>query len=157
MQASRSSRKTDGTDDLENERFSQRTIPIPEAVFGIFYWLIELAISEISNKMVIPAGQEKIGTRAFSIMVNYSVVVNNPVGLHARPAADFVKTANQFASSVKVRNATRGTALINGKSMLKVLTLGAEKGHELEIEFEGEDEQAAFQAIQALFDSNFGE
>jgi phosphotransferase system HPr (HPr) family protein len=41
--------------------------------------------------------------------------------------------------------------------MLKVLTLGAEKGHELEIEFEGEDEQAAFQAIQALFDSNFGE
>jgi phosphotransferase system HPr (HPr) family protein len=107
--------------------------------------------------MVIPAGQEKIGTRALLNMVNYSVVVNNPVGLHARPAADFVKTANQFTSSVKVRNATRGTALINGKSMLKVLTLGAEKGHELELEFEGEDEQAAFQAIQALFDSNFGE
>lgn len=90
-------------------------------------------------------------------MEKFTVTINTAVGLHARPASEFVKTANQFKSSIKIGNSTRGTALVNGKSILKVLTLGAAKGHLLTLEFEGDDEHEAAAAIRSLFDSNFGE
>ena len=83
--------------------------------------------------------------------------IHNEVGLHARPAALFVRTAAQFKSTIKVRNVTRGTPFINAKSILSVLGLGATKNHEIEITAEGEDEQTALETIGRLIESDFAE
>jgi|GEM_PF-31510 len=83
--------------------------------------------------------------------------VTNPVGLHARPAAEFVKRANQFSADIRIRNLTQNTAWANAKSILGVLTLGVEKGHEIEVTAEGADANEAFRALCTLVESDFGE
>lgn len=88
-------------------------------------------------------------------MQKITLTVINEVGLHARPASEFVKTANQFTSKVLVRNVTRETASVDAKSILSVLTLGVEKSHEIELTSEGEDEAQAIQALRGLIESDF--
>ena len=78
----------------------------------------------------------------------------NKVGLHARPASQFVQTAARFASSVTVEyNAKKA----NAKSILQVLSLGAGGGAEISIHAEGEDAEAAVAALQQLIADKFGE
>lgn len=81
--------------------------------------------------------------------------VVNEVGLHARPASEFVKLAAQFKASILVRNVTAGSQPVDAKSILSVLTLGVEQGHQIEISCEGEDEQQALEALQALVAADF--
>jgi phosphotransferase system HPr (HPr) family protein len=83
--------------------------------------------------------------------------IQNEVGLHARPAALFVQTAAKFKAKIKVRNTTRGTPLVDAKSIISVLGLGVSKGHEIEVSAEGEDEQTALEAIARLIESDFAE
>ncbi len=90
-------------------------------------------------------------------MQSIRITVNHPVGLHARPAAQFVQTASKYASDITVANITKDSALINAKSILLVLTLGVHQGHEIEIVADGADEQNALTALKALVDNNFGE
>lgn len=84
-------------------------------------------------------------------------VIKNKVGLHARPAALFVQTAAEFEAKVTVRNVTRDTSAVDGKSILSVMTLGVSQGHEIEITTEGADEQAALEALTLLISSDFSE
>jgi len=77
-------------------------------------------------------------------------------GLHARPAAVFVREASGHSSKVTVRNLTQGTAWVDAKSILGVLTLGVDRGHEIEMQVEGPDEEQAAAALEALIRSNFG-
>jgi phosphotransferase system HPr (HPr) family protein len=86
-------------------------------------------------------------------MVKKKVVVKNPAGIHARPASMLVKTAAKFQSEFYIHS--HGYR-INAKSILGVLTLAAEHGAELELEFSGEDETEALEAITELFESGFG-
>ncbi len=88
-------------------------------------------------------------------MVRTILRVNNEVGLHARPAAEFVKLAGKFKSAIKVRNVTNDTGLVDAKSILSVLTLGVEQGHEIELQVEGEDEGLALDALRNLIESDF--
>lgn len=89
-------------------------------------------------------------------MQTITVKVINEVGLHARPAAEFVKTAAQFKSKILVRNLTRPSATpVDAKSILSVLVLGVEKGHEIELTSEGEDEVQAVQSLRELIESDF--
>lgn len=90
-------------------------------------------------------------------MITQKLTVTNKVGLHARPATLFVKAAAQFRSNIQVRNLTRSTTWAPAKSILRVLSLGVEQNHEIEVSAEGEDAQAAIDAITALVQSNFGE
>jgi len=85
------------------------------------------------------------------------IEVTHPVGLHARPAARFVQTASGFSSSVKISNVTKGSAPVDAKSILMVLTLGVQQGYEVEIQAEGEDEDAALTALTELIEDDFGE
>lgn len=80
------------------------------------------------------------------------VTVQNKSGLHARPASMLVKTATEFESDFHIH--MMGYT-INGKSILGVLTLAAEEGAELELEFNGKDEKEAMEAVSALFENNF--
>lgn len=90
-------------------------------------------------------------------MKNLELTVTNQVGLHARPAAEFVKTAAKHKSKVSVRNLTTQSDWVNAKSILKVLSLGVSENHQVEIEADGEDEEEAIAALEALIQSNFGE
>ena len=83
--------------------------------------------------------------------VKKKVVVKNKLGLHARPAALFVQTANKFTSRIVV---TRGNERVNGKSIMGILTLGAEKGCLIIIEAQGPDAQEAILELERLVTSN---
>lgn len=90
-------------------------------------------------------------------MEKLKITVEHSVGLHARPAAQFVQTASAYDSVIKVKNITSGTDPVDAKSILSVLTLGVHKDYEIEIVAEGQDESAAIAALKALIEANFGE
>ncbi|MBE9056621.1 phosphoenolpyruvate--protein phosphotransferase [Sphaerospermopsis sp. LEGE 08334] len=83
--------------------------------------------------------------------------ITNRLGLHARPAAQFVATASRFQSQIKVQNLTRNTEAVRGDSINQVATLGVRQGHELLITATGMDAQEALRALQGLIINNFGE
>ncbi|QHG19607.1 phosphoenolpyruvate--protein phosphotransferase [Nostoc sp. ATCC 53789] len=85
------------------------------------------------------------------------LIVSNRLGLHARPAAQFVGTVARFQSQILVQNLTRNTELVRGDSINQVTTLGVRQGHELVITATGSDADEALAALQALFANNFGE
>jgi phosphocarrier protein HPr len=87
-------------------------------------------------------------------MPEITLTVHHQVGLHARPAALFVRTAKQFRSTIV---ATHGDREANAKSILSVLTLGAEQRAVITIRAEGDDADQALEALADLIDSNFGE
>lgn len=88
-------------------------------------------------------------------MTQLRVTVTSAVGLHARPAAVFVREAGRFTSRIQVRNATRNSPWVNAKSILSVLTLGVEQHHEIEIQAHGPDEAQAAAELQKLIISDF--
>ena len=87
-------------------------------------------------------------------MVSRSVTVANPLGLHARAAARFVHLASRFQSQVRV---TRGAQTMDGKSIMGILLLAASSGTALTVSADGDDEQAAIDALCGFVDSGFGE
>ena len=87
-------------------------------------------------------------------MLSKEVVVQNQVGLHARPATFFVQKANEFKSSVWVEKDERK---VNAKSLLGVLSLGITKGTSINIIADGSDEKDAVEVLVRLIASNFTE
>jgi len=81
-------------------------------------------------------------------------VVNNQVGLHARPATFFIQKANEFKSSIWVEKDERR---VNAKSLLGVLSLGIVKGTSINLIADGPDEKEAVEALIELISSNFSE
>lgn len=82
------------------------------------------------------------------------MTIVNELGLHARPAAAFVKVAGRFKAEVTVG---RDDLVVNGKSIMGVMTLAAEPGSELTIRAEGDDAQAAADALANLVAAGFHE
>ena len=82
------------------------------------------------------------------------VVVQNQVGLHARPATFFIQKANEFKSSIWLEKEERR---VNAKSLLCVLSLGIMGGTEIRIIAGGVDEEQAVNALVALVESGFAE
>jgi phosphotransferase system HPr (HPr) family protein len=83
--------------------------------------------------------------------------IRNPSGLHARPAALFVRAAAGFHSDIRVANLTTGSPEVAAKSMIGVLSLGAGAGHRIRIRIEGDDEASAAAALTALVAGGLGE
>lgn len=82
------------------------------------------------------------------------VMVQNQVGLHARPATFFIQKANEFKSSIWVEKEERR---VNAKSLLGVLSLGIVGGTSIDIIADGSDEQEAVDSLVALVESAFAE
>jgi phosphocarrier protein HPr len=78
------------------------------------------------------------------------LIVKNKQGLHARPAALFVQIANKFDASITVK---RNKEEVNGKSIMGILMLGAEKGSSIIIEAEGMDAELAILELEKLINS----
>ena len=87
-------------------------------------------------------------------MIEREVTIRNRSGLHTRPAATLVKLAAKFKSDFTIQ---KDGMEINGKSIIGVMTLAAEQGSTLMLQFSGEDEESAAAAITALFESGFDE
>jgi phosphotransferase system HPr (HPr) family protein len=83
--------------------------------------------------------------------IRKKIIVKNKLGLHARPAALFVQTANKFDSRIVVQ---KDNEKVNGKSIMGILTLGAEQGSSIIIEAEGQDAQLAISELERLVNSN---
>ena len=82
------------------------------------------------------------------------VVVQNQVGLHARPATFFIQKANEFKSSIWVEKEERR---VNAKSLLGVLSLGIVGGTNIRIIADGADDEEAVESLVALVKSGFAE
>ena len=89
-------------------------------------------------------------------MVELTVAVRNKLGLHARAAAQLVRTANRFKSDLRLERLD-GSASADAKSILNVLMLAASGGTQLRAIADGQDEQVAIAAVSALFEAGFGE
>ncbi len=87
-------------------------------------------------------------------MVTREVTIVNPLGLHARAAARFVRLASPYACTVRV---AKGSRELDGKSILGLLLLGAARGSTIVIRTDGADEDAAADALAALVADGFGE
>ena len=87
-------------------------------------------------------------------MVEKIFVVKNKLGLHARPAAMLVQTAGKFKSQVKI---IKDGQVVDGKSIMGLMTLAAAAGTNLKITIDGPDEQEAMDAMTSLIDGGFGE
>ena len=87
-------------------------------------------------------------------MIQESVIVQNKLGLHTRAAAKLVDTAKRFASRIELTYRDR---TVDCKSIMGVITLGAQKDNVLELRIQGEDESEALTAITQLINAKFGE
>ena len=86
-------------------------------------------------------------------MIERSVVVENKLGIHARPAALLVQEAARFQSEIFLSKGE--VRRINAKSIMGVMMLAAERGAEITVETEGEDQQEALDALIALLGTDF--
>ncbi len=87
-------------------------------------------------------------------MLQDKVMVQNKLGLHARPAALFVQMASKFKSDVFLE---KDAHEVNGKSIMGVMMLAAEMGSKLTLTVQGDDEKEAFAALVQLFEDKFNE
>jgi phosphocarrier protein len=87
-------------------------------------------------------------------MPERTVRIVNKLGLHARPAAEIVKTAARFKSNITI---IRDDLEVNGKSIMGVMMLAAEYGSTILVRAEGPDAEAALDALAAIVEAKFGE
>lgn len=82
------------------------------------------------------------------------IEITNRLGMHARASALLVQTVNRFSSDVKI---SKGDNVVDARSIMGVLTLGAAKGSEVRVEIRGEDAGEAMLAIEQLIEDKFRE
>ena len=87
-------------------------------------------------------------------MVKRTIKIINSSGLHARPAALFVQTANKYTSEIWIKY---GTKKVNAKSIMGLMSLAISKGSAIIIGAEGEDEEIAIKELEDLIISGLGE
>jgi len=81
------------------------------------------------------------------MLIKKKIIVNNPQGLHARPAALFVQIANKYESDVIVK---KGNDEVNGKSIMGIMTLAAEKGSAIRLKINGPDAKEAMAELEKV-------
>jgi len=86
--------------------------------------------------------------------ISKKFTIKSKLGLHARPAAIFVETANRFESDIFVK---KGDKRINGKSIMGLMMLAAGYGTKITLEIEGRDAQEAMTQFEKVFNDNFNE
>ncbi len=87
-------------------------------------------------------------------MIRQKLTIQNKLGLHTRAAAKLVDIAKKFESKIELIYRDR---MVDCKSIMGVITLGAQKDNTVDVIITGNDEQEALQAIQKLIDNKFGE
>jgi phosphocarrier protein HPr len=96
---------------------------------------------------------------AFCTMPSASreIIVSNKLGLHARPAMQFVDLANSFKSDITVQKFGEEPGEADGKSVMQMIILAATEGTKMRIDASGEDAEEAVAKLAQLFEDKFGE
>ncbi len=102
----------------------------------------------------IPKTQDQFTSDAIE---QFEIVVKHPLGLHARPAAMFVQTANSFPCEIIISNLESSKLSANAKSIISVLSLGVSCGHRIRVQAKGERATEALHALRTLIENNFFE
>ncbi|MGN6725757.1 MAG: HPr family phosphocarrier protein [Tepidisphaeraceae bacterium] len=89
--------------------------------------------------------------------VTRDIVIQNTLGLHARPAMQFVEVANSFNATITVHKAGDEPVTVDGKSVMQMITLEAIQGTPLKIEADGDDAEQAIEQLTKLVNDKFGE
>lgn len=84
-------------------------------------------------------------------------VIKNEHGLHARPSAVLVNEVKKYNATIQVQNLDRNSSLVSAKSLMKIVALGVQKGHQLRFVATGEEAQKALDGIGAAINSGLGE
>lgn len=87
-------------------------------------------------------------------MIRATLTIQNKLGLHTRAAAKLVDLAKKFQSQIELMFRDR---VVDAKSIMSVITLGAQKNNTLEVVIDGEDESEALNALNKLINDKFGE
>jgi phosphotransferase system HPr (HPr) family protein len=87
-------------------------------------------------------------------MITEEVIIQNKLGMHARPAALFVQTASKFKADITV---SKNGVQVNGKSVMGMMMLAAECGSKLKITAKGDDEKNAIATLRKIFENKFDE
>ena len=111
---------------------------------------LEGVLAAAESARATPGAAEPLGSASPEGSVVRTVTLENASGLHARPAAEFVKAASGFEAVITVEG-------VDAKSLLGIMSLGATRGREIRIEATGPDAEAAAEALSALVASGFGE
>lgn len=77
-------------------------------------------------------------------MVEKTVTISNPTGLHARPASLFIQKANSFQSTIKI---TKGEKVVDAKSLLGLMSLAVKQNEQITLQAEGEDAKEAVESL----------
>ena len=85
-------------------------------------------------------------------MKQFNYVINDPLGLHARPAGLLAKLAKPYADTVI--SVTKGDKTVKASQLMKLMSLAAKNGDEVTVSVEGPEEEAAFAAVEAFFEEN---
>jgi phosphocarrier protein len=85
------------------------------------------------------------------MMKEYKYMITDPEGIHARPAGLLVKAAKEFTCDIKIGKAGKA---MNAKAIFGIMGLGAKKGDEVTLTFDGEDEDAAYESISKFMQEN---
>ncbi len=88
---------------------------------------------------------------------SFEAVVTNPSGLHARPAATFVKTASRYDADVRIADLDTGSDEISGRSLLALMALGIRRGSRIRVSATGPEAQTALAELRTLIEDGFGE
>ncbi|MCY3885265.1 MAG: HPr family phosphocarrier protein [Gammaproteobacteria bacterium] len=88
-------------------------------------------------------------------MTTGKVTIVNKLGLHARAAAKFIQLSKSFPCVIQLGRSE--DALVNGKSIMNIMTLTAEQGTELVLKTDGDEAEQAFEALSDLINNRFGE
>ena len=89
--------------------------------------------------------------------MSFEALIRNPSGLHARPAATFVKTVGRYASTVTVADLDAGRGPVSGASLISLMSLGVAKGTRVRVEASGPDAPSVIHELEALVNDGFGE
>lgn len=103
------------------------------------------------------AGVSASGTGEAAAEASFEAVVTNPSGLHARPAATFVKTASRYDADVRIADLDTGSEEISGRSLLALMALGIRQGSRVRVSASGPEAPAALTELRALIEDGFGE
>lgn len=89
--------------------------------------------------------------------VSFEAVVRNPSGLHARPAATFVKAASRYDADIRITDLDAGSAAVSGRSLLALMALGVRQGSRVRVSATGPQARPALRELRGLIEDGFGE
>lgn len=84
-------------------------------------------------------------------MKEFKYVITDEMGIHARPAGLLIKEAKKYGCAIKL---TKGERTVDCKGIMGVMSLGAKKGDEVTLTFDGEDENTAYEAVSRFMQEN---